>query len=233
MDRKLLAVSAAALLAAGCASMKRDMGIGGSGAPTVDDVQSARLPQDQLQKVQQMRTQVDQADMQVARAEVALRDANNELNAAQAQAKVVDQQINAIEARMKAARESRDDQSLEQAQQDLRAAQKRDEVEQARIQSAKAQVELAQTRRDLQQKQLALARDQLQQEKYQALVRANDPAADKYKPADFQKAIEANEKAISEAQRTLNAKQAAYQSSYQSWQRLQRQLTAASRPPPG
>ncbi|HEY3449696.1 MAG TPA: hypothetical protein VGK67_25300 [Myxococcales bacterium] len=230
MNRRLLAVSAAALLAAGCASVQKDLGMTG---PTVDDLQVARLAPDQLGQVNRMRTQVSQADQQVSRAEVGVRDAHNELNAAQAQSKVVDQQISAINARIKASTEARDQQAEMHARGDLNAAQARQQIEQARLVSAKSQVELAKAQKTYAERNLTLARAQLENTKFEALKIANDPAAGKYKPADFQNAISKAEQSLSDAQRDVAAKQASYQAAFQSWQRVQQRLTAASRPPPG
>ncbi len=232
MVRGMLVISMAALLVAGCSTMRNRSGIGGSGT-TVQDSQLARLPPESMSRVDQDRMEVQRANDRIARAEAGIQDAKSQLSVAKSEKKGVENRSHTANKSLEAAEKAHNDAAAEASHKQIDELKPAIDAADQRVLLAQARLDAAQSRRALAERERTLAQAHLDQSKYQALTKANDPAAQKYKAPDFEKRISDAEGEQKKARVDLQQKEQYARSREQSWRSARQRVEASSQPPPG
>jgi chromosome segregation ATPase len=218
MLRRILIPLAAVLLAGGCTS----------GKTSVKATEVARLPQETSQQWQQQQLALIQAREEMARAEVAVNDAKREIEVAKSEVKVADAEIDSFGKMLNAAEKTRDDAAAQKARSDLALSRQKKQVAELHVDATEQQEKLAKQRQDLAKAQEELADVELNQAKYEALKAANDPAAQRYNPNDFARAISDKQGEVARLQSEIEGQDAVYMRARDTWEREQQLLQAAT-----
>lgn len=224
--RKLLIPAAAVLAVAGCSGMKT------SNKTSVDEMQLARLPPSSLQDVDAWRLRNQQANDEVARREVDVRDAKRQVDVAKSEVNVAEAQRKRGDKQLEAANKARDEDAAGQARSEIQYAQQHERVAQAHVNMEKQQVNVQEAHKTLAEKEAELTKTRLNEAKYHALRDANDPYAAHYTQAAYDKNIMKAQNEIKDARMNVQRQEEEYAIARDQWQSSRDQLRASTPPAP-
>jgi len=218
---RLVALAGASLLLA-CASQKAEA----PKAPQVADVDYGRLTPEQMAVVEAARRNEMAARDDLARAQLRLKEADHETELAQADVPAVEADKKRAEAETKKASESRDPAALDRAQGANQSAAIHEQEAKAHSDYAAKLKQACQAEAAAAQMRLETSSAQVDQAKLRALQSAAVPAAEKYDPSSFDKAV--SDSAAKQSQAEAEALQKRQQAvlAERQWEELQRQLRA-------
>jgi hypothetical protein len=219
---KKLAMLAGASLALACASSQK------TEAPKAEvlDADYGRLAPNQTAVVEAARRSEMAARDDLARAQVRLRAAEHEMELAQADAPAVEADRKRAEAEAKMATESREPIAVDRASGAKQAADLHERAAKAHTDYAGKLKEACAAEATAAQTRLDASTARVDQAKLRAMQSAGVPAAQKYDPMSFDKAVnDATEKQAGAEAEALQKRQQAVTAERQ-WDDLQRQLRA-------
>jgi hypothetical protein len=217
---KKLAVLAGASLALACATQKAE----GPKQAEVLDVDYGRLAPNQTAMVEAARRNEMAARDDLARAQVRLRQADHEMELAQAEAPAVEADRKRAEAEAKMASESREPTAVERAGTAKQAADLHERAAKAHADYAARLKEACAAEMTAAQRRLDASTARVGQAKLRAMQTAGVPAAQKYDPMSFDKAVsDATAKQTQAEVEALQKRQQAVTAERQ-WDDLQNQL---------
>ncbi|HKB76976.1 MAG TPA: hypothetical protein VKC58_10310 [Myxococcales bacterium] len=217
---RLVALAGGSLLLA-CASQKAE-------APKIADVDYGRLSPQQMAVVETAQRNEMAARDNLARAQLRLKEADHEEELAQADVPAVESDKKRAEAEAKMASESRNPAALDRAQGASQSAAIHEREAAAHADYAAKLKQACQAEATAAQRRLDAASAQVDQAKLRALKSAAVPAADKYDPSSFDKAV--SDAAAKQAQADAEALQKRQQAvlAERQWEELQQGLRAKS-----
>jgi hypothetical protein len=217
---RLVALAGSSLLLA-CASHKAE-------APKVADADYGRLTPKQMTVVETARRKEIAARDNLARAQLRCKEADQVEELAQADLPAVESDKKRAEAAAKMASESRDPVARDRAQGQSQRAAIHEREAAAHAEYAAKLKEACQAEATAAQRRLDTATAQVNQAELRALRSARVPAAEKYDPASFDKAV--NDAAAQQAQAEAEARQKRQQAvlAERQWEEQQQGLRAKS-----
>ena len=220
---RLVALAGGSLLLA-CASLKGEA----PKAPQVADADYGRLTPQQTAVVETARRNEMAARDNLARAQLRLKEADHEEELAQADVPAVESDKKRAEAEEKMASESRNPAALDRAQGASQSAAIHEREAAAHADYAAKLKQACQAEATAAQRRLDTASAQVDQAKLRALQSAAVPAAEKYDPSSFDKAV--SDAAAKQAQADAEALQKRQQAvlAERQWEELQQGLRAKS-----
>ncbi len=219
--RTLLGMAAVALMGLSACGTARS-------STEVEDAWLARVPREQLGGVEAARAEQRQAQDEVTRAEVAVRDAERELEVTRREADAARSRWEADKASLDAARARGQQEGIDRAQASLRTSEAELAAAQAQVDWRRKAVDAEKARRQLEERRVEVADAQLSLAEYQALRDSGDVRAQQLAEGDFHAALARAESRRADAERRVQSQAEQEQQARAQWEDLRDQAYGGS-----
>lgn len=186
----------------------------------------ARVPPEQLTKVNQDRIAVAKAGDEVARRDLAVESADKEVSVAKRETDVADAQIKKARDAMTKAGFDRDASAQRRASQEMTNYQNQKALSEVRVKAASAQADLARAEKRQAEAERDLAKAQLDKHEYDALAQSGDPSARQTNPNAILNKIQEADTRVQTTKAEVQRAKITADGAVTAWQRTQRELNS-------
>jgi chromosome segregation ATPase len=228
IDKLMLAGFGALVVVSGCAGQQVMK------TPEVRDEWVARIPPEQMEPIQEVRTQLRQTEDAALRADVAVKDAERERAVKQSLVEAADARVEAAEKGLEAARQRGQPDEIKRAEDELQHANLAENLAKQRVEVEAAKVEVAKAQKELADARVARGRTEVERAEYRVLREMDDTRVRSMSLSEFEQQIARQTEREREIEGMIAAKEQRVASARQQVESLESQLEAygGSGPPP-